>query len=862
MVVLLLIGFIVYLLFKVDSLRQKLIRANNRLKENSINYCPNCGYKLTNRTNNDYEISKENKESIDVYVDNDEAIVMPKIKKDYNEIKNNSILITGSILIILAAIIFLTTSWNITSNWLKCIIIFILFLVFLLFSKLATKKYDLVQTGRAFKYIAFAYLPLSLISLSIFKLIGENFSINGVYQNLYFAISLFLSSGIYYAENTREKDKLISISAIITTILGIIFLIKTFTNSVIIILIGLYIYSYILALLYEKQRYIYSEKLLSITNTIIFWCLTQLSVFTLIVSLFLGDITIYNFILILMAISLTIYHKKYYNIISMIINYILISLIFISLSVIIGDVYIVKQLIVLLSIPTMYLYNLLIYKKFSGYSFIYSSLIIGGIFLSSIINQESFSISFISLFYLILNLITYILVNNNLLRRLLNYFIPFVIEITTLLYIIDYKLNFVLLIIISTILVALPLIKYFSDYRKELILFPSIVNFITVICLLPDKSFIVMFLVTLLVGIYYLLFMKYENFYKYILFIFINIGLIYLGNIFANNLYAYMISLATIIIIFLDIINDKISDDRNYLVLIICVIISSLLLFQLYTLIGFIINMIISFVLVGYFIYKKFNIKYLYIPLFIPAMYSLFSTVLVYNDVNYMNVLNLILSGVVCLLVIKDNKYFELKVIPYAYIFITYLHSNIVYVPLFAALMTSIIYLIYSNKKVLFKVLIMLFILLIYYNVLNDLSIDYVFARTSILIIYTIYIFRYLIKDNKNQKIYEYLSFVFINLISLLSYLNQTDATVFVSFLTIFIIIGYNKKYGPLFITSLIFVVVNVFILTRLFWFSLPWWLYILVLGILLIIFAVSNELNEKNNLKNKIIDLKNKLDL
>ena len=70
--------------------------------------------------------------------------------------------------------------------------------------------------------------------------------------------------------------------------------------------------------------------------------------------------------------------------------------------------------------------------------------------------------------------------------------------------------------------------------------------------------------------------------------------------------------------------------------------------------------------------------------------------------------------------------------------------------------------------------------------------------------------------------------------------------------LVLITIFSYIKKYGPIFLSSITAILVNVFILTRYFWFSIPWWVYMLVVGILLITFAMNNEAKEVKN-KNKI---------
>lgn len=86
----------------------------------------------------------------------------------------------------------------------------------------------------------------------------------------------------------------------------------------------------------------------------------------------------------------------------------------------------------------------------------------------------------------------------------------------------------------------------------------------------------------------------------------------------------------------------------------------------------------------------------------------------------------------------------------------------------------------------------------------------------------------------------------------------------YVTLLVILTIISYLYKLGPTFIVSIIFILINVILLTRNFWLSIPWYLYILLIGSILIAFAVNNELNSKKDkvIKSKLNDIKNKLNL
>ena len=95
-------------------------------------------------------------------------------------------------------------------------------------------------------------------------------------------------------------------------------------------------------------------------------------------------------------------------------------------------------------------------------------------------------------------------------------------------------------------------------------------------------------------------------------------------------------------------------------------------------------------------------------------------------------------------------------------------------------------------------------------------------------------------------------------------YINVADGMIFVLFLVAILVLSYFKKYGAVFIATLTSIIVNAFVLTREFWFSIPWWIYLLVVGALLIAFAIKNESDEKKGKKkitSAIKDLKEKIE-
>ena len=63
-------------------------------------------------------------------------------------------------------------------------------------ASIIAKKINLKQTYKAFHYITLAYIPITLLSLCVFKLIGPYFSIGCEGSSLYLSICSFIVCAI------------------------------------------------------------------------------------------------------------------------------------------------------------------------------------------------------------------------------------------------------------------------------------------------------------------------------------------------------------------------------------------------------------------------------------------------------------------------------------------------------------------------------------------------------------------------------------------------------------------------------------------------------------------------------------------
>lgn len=146
-----------------------------------------------------------------------------------------------------------------------------------------------------------------------------------------------------------------------------------------------------------------------------------------------------------------------------------------------------------------------------------------------------------------------------------------------------------------------------------------------------------------------------------------------------------------------------------------------------------------------------------------------------------------------------------------------------------------------------------------YNTIISDLGLgDYtLFTMLGYIVTAVFTLRKILIKYVKNIDVLEYITLGIMYIIALAQYSNEIDGILFGFLIVAIIIFSYLKKYGALFMVSIFAILVNIFVLTRKFWFSIPWWAYLLTIGAILIGFAIKNEVSDKKNAINAVAMLK-----
>ena len=178
---------------KKDNEIIQLKQENKQLHENIFRMATQLNNQLDKKKKKEV---KEDKVEVLEESKTEKQVVIDKKKQPDKMNRNTLILITGSVFIVLAAILFLTSTWNIIPDIAKSFVLILFIFIFLGISYYAEEKLKIKHTAKAFFYIGMVYIPISLISIAYLGLLGNKVSTEpGIY--LYLTASSILTSFIY-----------------------------------------------------------------------------------------------------------------------------------------------------------------------------------------------------------------------------------------------------------------------------------------------------------------------------------------------------------------------------------------------------------------------------------------------------------------------------------------------------------------------------------------------------------------------------------------------------------------------------------------------------------------------------------------
>jgi len=175
-------------------------------------------------------------------------------EKKMKERKVTWVLSTGVILVLLAAIVFMVSTWAMIPDFVKTLVLIATAGVFYVAGGVSRKVLNLEKTSLAFTILGNLYLPISLVSLSFFELIGDYFSIGGIGQSLYFALVCLISSLVYLYTLKIHDNRFLTWLLMLADLGIVISITSFFTNNINIVYLTLILYNILLMILFNNIK--------------------------------------------------------------------------------------------------------------------------------------------------------------------------------------------------------------------------------------------------------------------------------------------------------------------------------------------------------------------------------------------------------------------------------------------------------------------------------------------------------------------------------------------------------------------------------------------------------------------------------
>lgn len=116
-------------------------------------------------------------------------------------------LIVGIVFVVLAGLVFATTTWRILPDLCKVLLILLLALVFFIASYLAEKKLHIRKTGNGFYILGSIFLFFTVLAAGFFRFLGPAFLLEGANRYRVLWIGSVVTLGVWFAGLKRFYDR-------------------------------------------------------------------------------------------------------------------------------------------------------------------------------------------------------------------------------------------------------------------------------------------------------------------------------------------------------------------------------------------------------------------------------------------------------------------------------------------------------------------------------------------------------------------------------------------------------------------------------------------------------------------------------
>lgn len=825
---------------KKDNEIIQLKRENKQLHENI--------FRMATQLNNQLDKKKKKEikeEKVEVLEESkiEKQVVIDKKKQPDKMNRNTLILITGSVFIVLAAILFLTSTWNIIPDIAKSFVLILFIFIFLGISYYAEEKLKIKHTAKAFFYIGMVYIPISLISIAYLGLLGNKVSTEpGIY--LYLTASSILTSFIYIYFS--KKSNKLTYASYLFQIFAVICFSCFLSNKgeVALLLVTIYNIAILIKNIYSKKKESeHIEKLLTISLT---------TITTIWITALLFQPMTTPILLIICAILLcgiTLFRSKE-NEISHGLNTLLWIILVASIINITTLSQLTKEIIILLTTIAVYIKNEWDKEKANTMDWIVIVITMIALFFSTIITNHIWTSLAITLTAILINLYRYIKVKWNI-------HIALMIWLIALFYFMIVNQFSLGLVEFILLLVITEIIKYFIMKKLQDKDLKTTIEINSNIILLPTLCYFAMnnilegttkmVLIPIIIAITSYLNYKQEQkpYHLLVTYLATAMTLETIVNIVPIEIEHYFSCiLVSLILIIIKTLQKSPWKEKEIFQVFYTISLVSILVEQ--TTINFVLAIIT--ILMTLFYNKKYdndkiinNLSYVFLTIFLYI-----EKIVLWNiTLNPIFRLTIIILWMVNSYLSKERKITDWLALAYILLDYGFYPINSYYT--IALLIIWSIANIDKEKRnnSIVKVVLYFSSLWLYSNMISLLKLDNITVITLLGYFTVFYLITRTIIKEDSRNIIEVIGTIVLCLIAVTMYQNELDGILFVTFLVIMMIISYIKKIEGIFYTSLFFIVFNMFLLTKEFWFSLPWWLYLLVVGFVLILFATNNELQD-----------------
>ena len=792
--------------------------------------------------------------------------VKEKIVISDTEKRNIAILITGALFIILSAIVFLMSTWYTIPNILKTVVLVLLTMVFLGGSYIAREKFKLEKTSQTFFYIAMAYIPLCLLSISVFGLFGDYLSIIGDGSFIYLTIVALFISGLYYYIYVSKDNIYLLHGSIIAQMLCVMLFSLIFANNIVLIGINLLLYNIVLIIVTKSDIF---NKIYHIVPFVI----SGLSICCL-------DETKYLMIVLLglLVLNFLIFEiKKHDKATSYMLNIMVMALGIYTAFMHVEELNINVCLMSLLGyILSVYSLEILLVDDVRRKDLQDSMDILAVIVVASL-HFYSFSIDVFIPSYVV-SLVQMVLLTciyfepDDVRKAISSILLPLYFIFSGLSFVNDFNLGYngYAIFALLTFVVGEVLRNREKVLHEASFVISHIFILLTYAFMLITRydTFVVNVMYSLLLlGVYvYCYFVDKRYGFKYAIYLATNfLILTFIKSVFVDTDLVYLITLFTsLAVMVMEIIYPKLRDNLSDAYIVLSQIVTFGFLYMLNVNASIILVMAYAVLVIAY------NFKYKAIMWNVVPLIGVINAIF-FSDINLEVSLALMIAftSITSVASISLRKASVFTIFSGLYLLMLMSNFDNVYISNAFLTLWTLAHALFFCKdlhKDIFKFILYIALLGIYNTAVVDLGLDSVTVIAALgTIVVAAVSFRTIVnKYIPNSEILEYVVFTFLYLIAFSNYANEADGMLFGILMIAILFLSYMFKSGAIFMVTIIGLIVNVLLLTREFWFAVPWWAYLLSIGVVLITFAVRNEIGSKNgkiSITGFYQDIKNRID-